>query len=101
MRRGPSPRQVALQVILGVRRHWKGKRVAMSISEKQAYAAMYAFLSHWYEMTQSDDIGSLLGSMSLLPDGSTADPAIESDWQEALSKAKSGKVDPALRFVGP
>jgi len=61
---------------------------------------MYAFLTHWYQMTQSADIAGLLGSMSLLPDGGTADPAIESDWQEALEKAKRGEVDPNLKLSG-
>ena len=72
----------------------------MSISEEQAYAAMYAFLTHWYQMTQSDDIAGLLGSMSLLPDGGTADPAIGSDWQEALARAKRGDVELALKLRG-
>jgi hypothetical protein len=73
----------------------------MSISDKEAYAAMYAFLSHWYEMTQSSDVGALLGSMSHLPDGSPADPAIESDWQDALEKARKRVVDLELKLSGP
>lgn len=69
----------------------------MTLSEKQAYAAMYAFLKHRYEMTRSDDIGALLGSMSLLPDGRTADPAIEVDWTQAVAKALSGNVEMNLK----
>jgi len=47
-------------------------------------------------MTKSDDIGSLLGSMSLLEDGRTADPAIESDWLKAVEKALEGEVNAGL-----
>jgi hypothetical protein len=62
------------------------------LSEKQAYAAMFAFLEHRYDMTKSDDLGALLGSMSLLPDGKTVDPAIWEDWLDAMHKAQAGSV---------
>ncbi|MEL7085049.1 MAG: hypothetical protein AAGM36_11180 [Cyanobacteria bacterium J06597_1] len=73
----------------------------MKLSSEQAYAAMFAFLAHWYEMTQSDDIGGLLGSMSLLVDGNTADPAIKGDWEDAVRKALDGSVDLLLRLGEP
>lgn len=63
------------------------------MTENEAYLAMFAFLEHWYSMTQSDDVGALLGGMSLLPDGKTYDPAILQDWIAAVEKAKSGEVD--------
>ena len=62
------------------------------LSEKEAYAAMFAFLEDRYEVTKSDDLGGLLGSMSFLPSGKTADPAIWEDWCKAVSKAKAGNV---------
>lgn len=60
------------------------------LSEKEAYAAMFAFLEHRYDMTKSADLAGLLGSMSLLPDGNPADPAVWEDWLDAVRKAKSG-----------
>lgn len=62
------------------------------LTERQAYAAMFAFLEHRYRLTESDDLGALLGSMSLLPGGSTADPAIWEDWLNAIKEAESGDV---------
>lgn len=70
----------------------------MNMSSEQAYAAMYAFLDAWYQKTKSDDLGALLGSMSLLPDGAPADSAIHSDWELAVSKAVQGNVDTRLKL---
>jgi hypothetical protein len=62
------------------------------LKEKQAYLAMFAFLEAHYARTGSDDIGSLLGDLSLLPDGGPADPAVTDDWSKAVADAKSGRV---------
>ena len=59
---------------------------------------MFSFLENYYELTKSDDIGSLLASMSLLQDGGSADPAIWREWLEAIEKTKKGKVDVELKF---
>ncbi len=61
-----------------------------TLTETQAYAAMFHFLEDFYFRTKSDDVGSLLGSMSLLPDGGTADPAVAGDWQKAVKFAADG-----------
>jgi hypothetical protein len=66
------------------------------LTEKEAYAAMYAYLEKLYEITKSDDVGGLLGSMSMLSDGSTADPAIWDEWIECITLAKQGKVNYTL-----
>ncbi len=63
-----------------------------NLTEKEAYAAMFAFLEHRYRLTESDDLGALLGSMSLLPDGGTADPAIWDDWVTAIKESESHSV---------
>ena len=63
---------------------------------RTAYAAMYEFLTGYYKRTKSDDVGALLGSMSLLEDGRTADPAIWQDWLESIEKAKEQVVDQSL-----
>jgi hypothetical protein len=70
-----------------------------SLSEYQAYVAMFAFLEHRYRLTKSDELGTLLGSMSLLPDGGTADPALWGEWLSAIREAESGsvKVDMQLK----
>ena len=61
-----------------------------TLTEEQAYVAMMYFLDQLYDRTKSDDLGALLGSMSLLPDGSTADAAIAHDWQEAVKYVLNG-----------
>ena len=76
----------------------KGLVSQVSVTPRQAYSAMYIFLEEYYQLTKSDDIGGLLGSMSLLPDGGSADPAILEDWSVALSKALEGGVDVNLSF---
>ncbi len=53
---------------------------------------MFAFLENRYELTKSDELGTLLGSMALLKDKTPIDDAIWEDWQRALSRARSGKV---------
>lgn len=68
----------------------------MKFSADQAYATMYAFLEHRFRTTGSDELGSLLGDLSLLPDGAPADPAIAADWEAARSKAMRGEVDLCL-----
>ena len=41
----------------------------------------------------------MLGGMSLLPDGGTADPAVKSDWQRAVQRAmKEGSAWLTLRL---
>jgi len=67
--------------------------MAINLTEKEAYEAMFAFLEQIYETTESNEIASLLGGMSFLPEGSTADPAVWSEWLECVLLAKQGKVD--------
>ena len=70
----------------------------MSLASDKAYAAMYIFLEDYYSRTHADEIGALLGSMSLLEDGTTADPAIESDWYDAVQKVERGEFDLRLQL---
>jgi hypothetical protein len=62
------------------------------MTDQQAYAAMFHFLEGVYERTKSNDIGGLLGSLSLLTDGSPADPAFIKDWREAVQFALAGEA---------
>ncbi|KER00948.1 hypothetical protein LGZ99_23995 [Photorhabdus temperata] len=59
------------------------------ITIEQAYKAMFYFLEHEYELTKSDDIGCLLGSMdwTIWDDSSSpADPAMWEDWLIAVKR---------------
>lgn len=71
-----------------------------TLTEQQAYLAMFRFLEDIYESTKSDDIGGLLGSMSVLADGAPADSAIMADWASAVRAALDGNVDASMR-LGP
>jgi hypothetical protein len=64
-----------------------------NLSKREAYAAMFAFLEEIYQRTESADLGALLGGMSLLKDGGTADPAAWADWEAAVRKVKERKVN--------
>jgi hypothetical protein len=46
----------------------------------EAFQSMILFLETYYEQTQADDIGVLLGSLQLLEDGKSADSALWQDW---------------------
>ncbi len=61
-----------------------------TLTKKQAYASMYVYLKAIYERTGSDDLGSLLGGMSLLGDGGTVDPAAWADWEHAVQQVVDG-----------
>jgi hypothetical protein len=54
----------------------------------EAYAAMMRFLEKYYELTNADDIGALLGSMELHPDGKPTDPAIWDEWLAAIEAVR-------------
>lgn len=67
-----------------------------SLTSAQAYMAMFAFLEAQYQSTGSDDLGALLGSLSLLQDGLPADSAHRAEWDAAVQVAIDGKVDIAF-----
>ena len=52
----------------------------------EAYDAMFDYLDKYYDRTKSDDVGSLLGEMSLLQDGNSADSAALEDWTDSVNK---------------
>ena len=65
------------------------KLTTNKLTEKQAFLAMVSFLERYYEQTKSDEIGALLGSLQLLDDEITADPAMWDDWLKIVQKTKS------------
>ena len=68
------------------------------LTSRQAYLAMFSFLEAYYARGKSDEIGFILGSMSLLEDGFPADPAYLKDWEAAVHQALNGEVNAALNF---
>jgi len=50
------------------------------LDAKLAYRAMFRFLEKYYELTNADDVGALLGSMRLLHDGRPIDFAMWEEW---------------------
>ena len=48
---------------------------------------MVCFLEAYWERTQSDEIGALLGGLALDADGRPMDPAAWSDWLAAIELA--------------
>lgn len=57
------------------------------LTKKEAYLSMIHFLEDFLTMVKSDDIASLLGSMHISSDdGEPMDPAIWSDWEDAVQK---------------
>ena len=69
-----------------------------SMNVREAYLAMYVFLNTTASLVDSDDLRALLVAMSLLADDSTADPAIWSDWMEAVAVVKRGDADEIARL---
>jgi len=63
-----------------------------------AYLAMYEFLVDLYQRTMSDELGSLLGNMSYLADGETADPAVWEDWMRCVTNVLAGQGDAQLKL---
>ena len=69
-----------------------------NLTEKQAFLAMVFFLEEYYQQTESDDVGALLGSLQLLEDGMTADPAIWDDWLEVISRTLSNQLETVVKI---
>lgn len=74
-----------------------GKKI---LSDRQAYAAMFSFLENYYRSTNADEIGSLLGSMSIVSDGLPLDRALWDDWKSAVEKSINDEVDVGLQLTG-
>ena len=67
----------------------------MQLTEEQAYLAMHNFLAKQFSLGWTD-LGALLGSMSMLPDGLPADRAFVADWRTAVGAATTGSADARL-----
>jgi hypothetical protein len=56
------------------------------LTRDEAYSAMFEFVGHRYELTQSKDIASFMMDIQIMEDGVSADPALIDDWNEAVDK---------------
>jgi hypothetical protein len=70
------------------------------LTAQEAYIAMHKYLEHLYALTNSDDLAGLLGSMSLLPDGHPADPAVWIDWTRIVQEVIEGQNDISFTIKG-
>lgn len=60
----------------------------MNLTIEEAYKSMINFLEKYYQRTNSDDIGGLLGDIMLIDEGRTADPASWHDWIESVERMR-------------
>ena len=61
-----------------------------AISPEQTQAAIAAFLDVHYAETHSNDVGPLLGLLSLLRNDAPANKTAQRQWNEAVSLALTG-----------
>ncbi|PUB31169.1 hypothetical protein LUW10_03590 [Pseudomonas veronii] len=73
--------------------------ITENLTPELAYLAMYEFLVDIYQRTKSDELGSMLGSMSYLADGETADPTIWKDWMLCVTKVLAGQGNAQLNLI--
>jgi hypothetical protein len=65
-----------------------------TLTPRQAYLVMFEFLRQRYERGPTDEIGGLLGDLSLLPDGGPADPALVGDFEQAVATVLAAEAVP-------
>ena len=70
----------------------ENKTIKMKI--KEGYEAMIYFLTNWYAITKSDDIGEILSLMESLEDGKPADSIMWDYWEEAIEKVRKNGEPP-------
>jgi len=61
-----------------------------SLTDQQAYAAMFYYFEHYWTTTQIDELAAMLGSMSLLPSGAPVDAGVTANWNRAVQFALTG-----------
>jgi hypothetical protein len=60
--------------------------ICSTYTKEEIFETFYLFLEKYYQATQSDDIGSLLGDLNHCYYGATADPAAWLDWQNCIKQ---------------
>lgn len=61
----------------------------MHLTEEEAFQAMIKFLEKYYNLTKSDDVGGLLGSLMIVENGKPLDIALWYDWIKSLEEVKT------------
>jgi hypothetical protein len=69
-----------------------------TLSSKDAYAAMYAFLMKFNTTFKSDDVEILLTGMSTAQDDEPMDNAYLLEWNECVAKAINGEVSTRIEM---
>lgn len=59
------------------------------MTELKAFKIMFRFLEDRYFRLPSDDLGALLGELTLLADGNPTDQAIVRDWEQAVASVNA------------
>ena len=54
------------------------------LTVRQAYFVMFEYLRRYYERGKSDEVGGMLGNLSLLADGGSADPTALADFLDSV-----------------
>ena len=63
------------------------------VSVREAYLAMFEYLRRYYERGKSAEIGSMLGGLSLLRDGKSAEPAAMSDYLVSMDAVRRAEAE--------
>ncbi|MBS0521279.1 MAG: hypothetical protein JSR90_21455 [Proteobacteria bacterium] len=74
---------------------------ATSLTDSQAYAAMYRFVEQLRVAIESEELGRLLQELATRPDGLPADPVLAALWDEAVQYALAGGEAGRLTFGPP
>jgi hypothetical protein len=59
------------------------------LSILEAYRTMLCFLEDYYNRTHSEEVGILLGGLSLNQDGEPMDPGYLQEWMSAVEKVRN------------
>jgi hypothetical protein len=69
------------------------------ITVDKAIKAMFLFWEDVYRRSGSDTVGSVLGDLSLLPDGTTADPAAYDDFVACVERVEEAERSGTLALM--
>ncbi|MEM7644334.1 MAG: hypothetical protein AAF366_17680 [Pseudomonadota bacterium] len=70
-----------------------------TLTSREAYLAMLDLIDGKKDWLEGVGVVPLLGSGSLLPDGTPVDPAFIEEWNASVGRAISGQVDANLRLT--
>lgn len=65
------------------------------LTEAEAFAAMAIFLDRYFERA-GDSLPTLLGDLTVLPDGGPLDAAAWDDWLDAVAAVRAGIKPPTV-----